>query len=123
MNNETHIIKHERSAGFAPLGGSGAVELAMQLKRGMVLDRPNTNKLLRLLENLESEVIGCAVMQAQLRAILAQKDWVKIGITADPSTIRTTGVNIGVVEAKYVKTKTRQSPMQKWQRNHGLNRR
>ena len=38
MNTQLDIIKQERSAGFAPLGGSEAVELATNLKRGFDVD-------------------------------------------------------------------------------------
>jgi hypothetical protein len=124
MSDELQIT-HERTAmaRFAELPGSEAVELASRLKVGMQLDRAQTNRLLKTLENLKSEVVGCAIMQAQLRGVLARKDWLVIGITANAATVRTVGVNIGIVQAKTVKTKTRLSPMQKWQQRNGLNRR
>ena len=123
MNTETAIqITTARADSPAP-GGSEAVELASRLKVGMQLARAATNKLLRHLEKMESEVAGCSIMQAQLRGVLARKDWLLISITANAATVRTVGVNIGIVQAKTVKTKTRLSPMQKWQHANGLNRR
>ena len=123
MNTQLDIVKSESPAGFAPLCGSEAVKLASRLKVGMKLDRAQTNRLLKTLENLESEVAGCAIMQAQLRDVLARKDWLVISITANAATVREFGVNIGIVQAKTVKTKTRLSPMQKWQKRNGLDRR
>jgi hypothetical protein len=123
MNTQLDIVKQECSAGFDPLGGSEAVELASRLKVGIQLDRAQTNRLLKTLENLESEVAGCSIMQAQLRGALSRKDWLLISITANAATVHTVGVNIGIVQAKTMKTKTRMSPMQKWQQRNGLNRR
>lgn len=118
-----HDCNQSAMAGFAPLGGSEAVELATNLKAGMLLDRADTNRLLNKLERMESAVPGCVIMCAQLRGVLARKDWLRISIVADPMTVRTAGVNIGIAEAKMTKTKTRLSPMQKWQRRNGLDRR
>jgi hypothetical protein len=98
------------------------VELASLLTAGMLLDRAATKRLLRQLTALQSDVPGCAVMIAQLRGVLARTDWVRISIVADPRTIRTAGVNIGIAEAQPAKLKTGLTPMQKWQRRNGLRR-
>lgn len=95
------------------------VELFSRLKLGMILDRSETNRLLRSLENLDSTVAGCLVMQAQLRGILKRKDWLLISIKADPDTIRTTGVSIGIHQPKAGK-QPKLSPQQKWQQRNGL---
>ena len=103
---------------------SEAVALSARLKIGMQLDRAETNRLLRTLENLASNVAGCTVMQAQLRSILARKDWLLISVSAaSPEATRMTGVQIGIIQGKTPKLRTRQSPMQKWQQRNGLGRR
>ena len=90
----------------------------------MRLDRTQTKRLLRGLEKLDSRIIGCEVMQGQLRGVLARKDWLVISVTAEnPSAVRATGVTIGIIEAKAEKKSTRLSPMQKWQQRNGLGRR
>lgn len=108
-----------REASFAR-----ALEISALLKRGMLLDRAATNKLVSKLESLDSDVTGCAMMIAQLRGVLARKDWLRISVVADPATVKTSGVNIGIAETKATKQpKPRLSPMQKWQRRNGLDRR
>lgn len=124
MNIELVIVKQESPAGFTAPGGSEALEVSTLLTRGMLLDRAATNKLVNRLEALESDAAGCKIMIAQLRAVLARKDWLRISVVADPSTVKTSGVNIGIAEAKATKQpKPRLSPMQKWQRRNGLGRR
>lgn len=100
-----------------------AIELANVLSGGMVLDRPAVNKLLRKLATLDSGVSGCATMQAQLRAMLARKDWLRISISANAATVRTLGISIGIVESKPTPARRGLTPMQKWQRRNGLDRR
>jgi hypothetical protein len=103
--------------------GTMAVEISARLSAGLQLNRAETNRLLNTLENLNSSVAGCEIMQAQLRAVLARKDWLVISIEANAATVRTLGVNIGIVALKPQPIKSRLSPMQKYQRQHGLGRR
>lgn len=98
--------------------------LAHQLKIGMRLDREETRRLIRSLEQLDSADPGLVIMYSQLRAMLVKKDWLRIHISAtDIQALKLTGVSIGVLESKLEKRSTRLSPMQKWQRKNGLGRR
>lgn len=122
MNQEIHQRNEgQGNTALAETSRQETLDLATNLKAGMLLDRAETRRLLNKLTRLESEVPGCAIMCAQLRHALARKDWLRISIEADPATVRTSGVNIGIVEVKATKTKTRLSPMQKWQQRNGLN--
>jgi hypothetical protein len=101
-----------------------ANELSTRINIRMRLDRTQTKRLLRDLEKLNSSIVGCDVMQAQLRNVLARRDWIVISIAAEsPEAVARHGVNIGIVEARPEKISTRLSPMQKFQRKHGLLRR
>lgn len=98
--------------------------LTESLKIGMILDRKQTNRLLNEISKLETDSPGCATMQAQLRSMLAQRDWVKISITApDSDYLKKWGVCLGVAEYKLNAKSARLSPLQKWQRNSGRDRR
>jgi len=74
--------------------------LAVGLEHGVKLDRVATRHLLKMLKKLDSAVVGCAVMQAQLRTVLARRDWTVISVRVDPATVRETGVSVGIVEGK-----------------------
>lgn len=72
------------------------LSLAAQLKVGMQLDRAQTRKLLKQISQMNSDVAGCAIMQAQLQAMLEKKGWKTIIITAQsPDALRRFGVSIG----------------------------
>jgi len=103
---------------------SQAVQLSGHIQTGLILDRAQVKKLLRQLEKFGAEVVGGDMIQAQLRGILDRRDWITISIAAaSPASARAGGVHIGIVRSKSVPTKTRLSPMQKWQRKNGLDRR
>jgi hypothetical protein len=104
-----------------PLVAATPQSLTASLVRGAKLDRATTRKLLRTLEKMESEVPGCIIMQAQLKSVLARRDWRVITITADPNTVRQTGVSIGIVVFE-LPMKPAATPMQKWQAKKGLRR-
>ena len=103
---------------------SQAVQLSGHIQTGLILDRAQVKKLLRQLEKFGAEIIGGEKIQSQLRGILDRRDWITISIAAVSAVdVRMGGVNIGIVQFKSVPTKTRLSPMQKWQRKNGLDRR
>lgn len=81
-------------------GKVASAALAVALEQGVKLDRTATRHLLKMLKKLDSDVAGCAVMQAQLRTVLARRDWTVISLQVNPATVRETGVSVGIVEGK-----------------------
>ncbi len=81
-------------------GKVASAALSVALEQGVKLDRTATRHLLKMLKKLDSDVVGCAVMQAQLRTVLARRDWTVISLQVDPATVRETGVSIGIAEGK-----------------------
>jgi hypothetical protein len=97
-----------------------SVGLLNRVQTGLRLNRAQTKMLLREIVKMLPPLVKRAVMESQLRAILARRDWLLISVSAE----NTIGLQIGIVQAKELKIKqSKLSPMQKYQQRHGLGRR
>ena len=97
-----------------------SMELGNRLQTGMILDRTQTKKLLRQMEQFGTGLTNCEAIKAQLQGVLNRRDWLTIGVSVE---FPAGHVHIGIVTNKPVTRKTLLSPMQKFQRKNGLDRR
>jgi hypothetical protein len=103
----------------------GKLDVQTVLGLGLVLDRKETNRLLKHVAAVDSDLPGHRCMVAQLEAVLGRRDWITIQVSAPSAeSLKTIGVTIFVVEAKPAKVwkKKGLSPMQKWQRDNRIGR-
>lgn len=72
----------------------------------MLINRKGTRRLLKVLDRLEPGVTGRQVLIAQLRSVLARRDWQSISVEIDRSLARQVGGSIGIVQFKQQKGRT-----------------
>ncbi len=96
------------------------------IETGLCLDRKATNRLFKVISEIESDDPGHRCMMAQLQAFLDRRDWITIHVSApSEESLKKMGVKILIIEdkPKPVWKKKGLSPLQKMQNSTGIGRR